>query len=160
MSQLTPETRKIILDEIEKWRKDGLVSPTFAQNLGKRYQVEPVSPVAPDEVPRSLPTDKETGQPLPAAPQPVNPAVTSAAPAPATPRPSLMQTLLSETSIKIALYLGAFFVIASALILAALVATLRLPILLAAAALFGGAALALKKRLPQPSFILWLVFSP
>lgn len=70
-----------------------------------------------------------------------------------------MQALLSKTSIKIALYLGAFFVIASALILAALVETLRLPILLGVSVLFGGGALALKKRLPQPSFILWLVFS-
>lgn len=79
--------------------------------------------------------------------------------APAAPRPSLAQALLSETSIKIALYLGAFFVIAAALILAALVETLRLPILLGVSILFGSGALALKKRLPQPSFVLWLVFS-
>jgi hypothetical protein len=153
MNQLSPEARKALLEEIEKWRKEGLVSPTLAQILSKRYQVEPVSLVAPDETTRGLPADKDIGQPIPASAQP------AAAPAPTGPRPTLMQTLLSETSIKIALYLGAFFVIAAALILAALVAILRLPILLVVATLFGGAALALKKRLPQPSYILWLVFS-
>jgi uncharacterized membrane protein len=37
---MNPETNKILLDEIEKWRKEGLISPTFAQVLSKRYQVE------------------------------------------------------------------------------------------------------------------------
>jgi len=169
MSQLPLENRKIILDEIEKWRQEGLISLTFAQNLGKRYQLDPVSPVALEQTPHSpvlpapvpqvqvsfaegLPAVEENEPPLPAISQ------TAASPVP-TLRPTLAQTLLSETSIKIALYLGAFFVIAAALILAALVASLRLPMLIGVAILFGGAALALKKRLPQPSFILWLVFS-
>jgi len=47
------------------------------------------------------------------------------------------QTLLSETSIKIALYLGAFLVIAAAAILAALVEAARLPILAAVTIGFG-----------------------
>ena len=159
MNQLSSEARKILLEEIEKWRKEGLISPTFAQVLSKRYQVESVSTVAPEPTTHNLPTDKEAGQPIPAMTQPVESSVPSTAAVLAGPRPTLIQTLLSETSIKIALYLGAFFVIAAALILAALVAILRLPILLVVAALFGGAALALKKRLPQPSYILWLVFS-
>lgn len=152
MNQLSPEARKVLLEEIEKWRKEGLVSSTFAQVLSKRYQDEPVSTVAPKPATPSLSAGKEAGQPLPATVQPVE------IPTPAGPRPTLMQTLLSETSVKIALYLGAFFVIAAALILAALVAMLRLPILLVVAVLFGAAALALKKRLPQPSYILWVVF--
>ena len=70
-----------------------------------------------------------------------------------------MQTLLNESSIKIYLYLGAFFVIASALILAAVVEAARLPILAAATLGFGGAAFVIRKRLPQPSFALFIVFS-
>ncbi len=80
-------------------------------------------------------------------------------PQPAAPRPGLTQTLLSETSIKIALYLGAFFVIAAAAILAALVEAARLPILLGATALFAGGAVLTRARLPQPSFALFIVFS-
>jgi hypothetical protein len=161
MNQPSPEIRKILLEEIEKWRKEGLVSPTFAAILSKRYEAESASVVVPDETPRGLPT-KESVSLLPSGSESVSsiPLLpVSASPLPPVARPTLMQTLLSETSIKIALYLGAFFVIAAALILAALVAILRLPILLIVATLFGGAALALKKRLPQPSFILWLVFS-
>jgi hypothetical protein len=67
--------------------------------------------------------------------------------------------LLSEASIKVYLYLGAFFVIASALILAALVQAARLPILAAATLAFGAGALFIRKRLPQPSFALFIVFS-
>ncbi len=70
-----------------------------------------------------------------------------------------MQTLLSEASIKVYLYLGAFFVIASALILAAVVEAARLPILAVATLSFGGVALGIRKRLPQPSFAFFIVFS-
>ena len=71
---------------------------------------------------------------------------------PEGPRPSLLQTLVSEASIKIYLYLGAFFVIASAAILGAAIPELRLPILIMATLIFGGLAVAIKKKLPQPSF--------
>ncbi len=140
MSQIPPETRKIILEEIKKWQQDGLITDSVARDLARRYEPASAKPTAPEAA-------------SPAAPLAPAPAV------PPTPRPNLTQTLLSETSIKIALYLGAFFVIAAALILAALVEVLRLPILLVVTTIFGGAALALKKRLPQPSFILFLVFS-
>lgn len=76
-----------------------------------------------------------------------------------TQRRTLTQALLSETSIKIALYLGSFFVIASAIILATLVASARLPILIGGTTIFGVGALAVNKRLPQPSFALFIVFS-
>src|SRR4030095_10162658 len=56
-------------------------------------------------------------------------------------------------------YLGAFFVIASALILAAIVEAARLPILVVATLAFGAGALIIRKRLPQPSFALFVVFS-
>jgi hypothetical protein len=136
MSPLNPESRQILLTEIEKWRQDGLISPATADLLRQRYQ-----PPAP-------PKPVEAHSAKPAIP-----------PAPPAPKPTLAQTLLSEASIKVFLYLGAFFVIAAALISAALVEILRFPILLLVAFLFGAGALALKKRLPQPSFILWVVFS-
>jgi hypothetical protein len=70
-----------------------------------------------------------------------------------------MQSLLSETSINVALYLGAFFVIGAGLVLSALVEAARLPILASVTALFGAASLLLERRLPRPSFVLFLVFS-
>lgn len=151
MSQISPDQRTFILNEIETWRKEGLISLTFAQNLGKRYQLETAKPVAPEPTPPGPAAEETSEQPLQASPAPQV--------SPTAHAPSLLQTLTSEASIKVALYLGAFFVIAAALILAALVENLRLPTLLGVAFLFGIGALVIKKRLPQPSFILWLVFS-
>jgi hypothetical protein len=88
----------------------------------------------------------------------VRPASTAAL-APPAPRPSLTQILLSETTIQVALYLGAFFVVAAAFILAALFDVLRLPILGLATVGFLGSALGLKRRLPTASFVLFTVFS-
>ncbi|NCP87314.1 hypothetical protein GW781_11420 [bacterium] len=130
MDELEPETQKIILQEIEKWRKERLISDAGAAALSRRYQ-PPASQPAP--------------QPLPAAV------------VPPAPRPSLMQTLTSESSIKTFLYLGAFFVLASAFILGMLLDFLRLPILLITDFLFAAATFQQRKRLPQASFILWLV---
>jgi len=79
------------------------------------------------------------------------------------PRPSLGQSFTSESFIKTFLYLGAFFVIASALIFAAMIAlvstSLRLLVLAVVGLSFGGAALKIKKDMPQPSFIFWLIFA-
>lgn len=153
MSQYSPEQIQFILDEIATWRKDGLLTERGAQILRRRYETAQAALSAPLPKP-TPPLHPPPDSALPSA-SPLQPAVDSAPPS-ASPLPSIF---LSEASIKIALYLGAFFVIAAALILAALVETLRLPILLGVSALFGGGALALKKRLSQPSFILWLVFS-
>lgn len=152
MSNYTPEQIQFILEEIEKWRKDGLLTERGAQLLRRRYEVLP--PVSPS-IPPALEPDTSVAQPDHSISTP--PGSPASQPAPATF--PLATVLLSEASIKIALYLGAFFVIAAALILAALVETLRLPVLIGISAMFAGGALALKKRLPQPSFILWLVFS-
>ncbi len=147
LSKLDRRTRQAILDEIETWQKQGILQAEQALVMRARYDFD-LQPAAPLPKP----------QVAPASPPPA-----SAPAAPASPssemHPSLTQTLLSETSIKIALYLGAFFVIAAAAILAAVIEAARLPILLAATALFGGAALAIRKRLPQPSFTLFIVFS-
>ncbi len=149
MSEYSPEQIQFILSEIEKWRKDGLLTERGAQILRRRYEIPP-APSDTASVPESAQSVSSSASSSVSTIHPLSESVA---------RPSLAQALLSETSIKIALYLGAFFVIAAALILAALVETLRLPILLGVSTLFGGGALALKKRLPQPSFVLWLVFS-
>ncbi len=185
MSDYNPEEIELLLEEIEKWLQEGLLTEEKAQILRKRYQTllatpsaelplsesEPSSIEAESPVPKSVPAPAESPVPK-SVPAPAESPVPKSVPAPAesltvsTPSApptsssaSLASIFLSESSIKIALYLGAFFVIAAALILAALVETLRLPILVGASLLFGTGALLLKKRLQQPSFILWLVFS-
>jgi hypothetical protein len=124
--------RNLILKEIDEWQKDGLMEPHQAEVLRRHYDFDiksaapsvAVSTKTPEEDRRST-----TTKPVEQIEKP-----------PAGPRPSLTQTLLSEASIKVYLYLGAFFVIASALILAALVEAARLPILAVATWLSANAS--------------------
>ena len=163
--QLTTNQRHLILSEIENWQKIGLIYPNHAIVLKRGYDFD----IIPSSEPPVQAQPKAEPQAVPApvvmpvkVEIPITPDLAPAArPAaePAGPRPTLTQTLLSETSIKIALYLGAFFVVAAATILAALVAALRLPLLLATTVLFGVTALGIRKRLPLPSFVLFIVFS-
>ncbi|MFL7869286.1 MAG: hypothetical protein AB8I58_10680, partial [Anaerolineales bacterium] len=146
--KLNRKERQNILAEIASWEKEGLIPADQADVIRQRYDFD-VKPAAPLPDSSTHPT-----QPEPATVQ-ENPPHPQSAP----PRASLTQTLLSETSIKIALYLGAFFVIAAAAILAAVVEAARLPILLVATALFAGGSLITRARLPQPSFALFIVFS-
>lgn len=140
--------RNLLLKEIDAWQQDGLLEPQRAEVLRRRYDFD------------SKPATSHTPVPVAAAQEPLQQsAPANIESAPAVPRPSLTQTLLSESSIKVYLYLGAFFVIASALILAAVVEAARLPILVAATSAFGGGAFLLRRRLPQPSFALFIVFS-
>lgn len=150
LNKVDPEDREFLLREIREWERDGLLPADSARVIKQRYSFHVVAPPA---APKPV-MDARPGAPAPgkeSSPLPVS--------VPTGPRPSLTQTLLSEASIKIYLYLGAFFVIASALILAALVEAARLPILAVATLAFGGSALVLRKRLPQPSFALFIVFS-
>jgi len=142
INKLNSGDRKFILSEIEKWEADGLLEPSNADVIKQRYNFDTTS--------QPVQVIEKTTSPESIASQPI---------ILAQPRPSLMQTLLSESSIKIYLYLGAFFVIASALILAAVVEAARLTILVAATSAFGGGAFIIRKRLPQPSFALFIVFS-
>lgn len=128
-SRLPLSIRQTIVTEIDRWQADGLLSAQLTGLLRQRYTFDP--PVA----------------------------ARAAAPAEARPAPTLSEVLLSETTIKVALYLGAFFVLAAAAILAAVFELLRLPILAAATLGFLAAALLLKRRLPQASFVLFVVFS-
>ncbi len=147
IARLDRPTRQAILREIETWQEQGLLSAEQADLLRLRYNFD-LHPAAPPSAPE---------------PAPVSPVVEASsvtpAPLPAKAPLTLTQTLLSETSIKIALYLGAFFVIAAAAILAAVVESARLPILLIATLLFGIASLVIRPRLPQPGFVLFIVFS-
>lgn len=148
--------REMILHEIDEWQADGLIEEHRAEILRRHYDFD-LRPGLPVQEPAGPPVEANPTLPLESAevhePRPPVPA------RPAAPRPSLTQVLLSETSIRIYLYLGAFFVIASAAILAALVEAARLPILLIATAAFAAGAVGFKKRLPQPSFAFSIVFS-
>jgi len=144
LSRLSKYDRLTVLKEIEAWEENGLIEAHQAEVLSGRYDFETKSRVSSKPVAPTIPEEQHAG-PLEVVP--------------AGPRPSLMQTLLSEASIKVYLYLGAFFVIASALILAAVVEAARLPILAVATLSFGGVALGIRKRLPQPSFAFFIVFS-
>lgn len=128
-SRLSASARQTILSELERWQADGLLTSPLAEVLRQRYVFDP----------------PETAK--------------VASPGEAKPAPSLSEVLLSETTIKVALYLGAFFVLAAAAILAAVIEELRLPLLGAATLGFLAAALLLKRRLPQASFVLFVVFS-
>jgi hypothetical protein len=154
INKMNREERLSILREIKKWEEDEVLDSARAEVIKQRYNFDispaPVQPKPVAETRQGTLVNETGVAPEPAAAQPAS--------AP-QPRPSVMQTLLSESSVKIYLYLGAFFVIASALILAALVEAARLPILVAATLAFGGGAFLLRKRLPQPSFALFIVFS-
>ncbi len=177
--RLKAEEQRFILQELNDWQMRGLIGDDQARALRSRYRVvfKPAPVLSKVEGPGlESPETAESAPQPPAVPPPPIQASSPPKPAlsavegpalsavegpirPTQPRPSLAQLLLSETAIKTFLYLGAFFVIAAAVILAALVEVLRLPILSVAVLAFGGTAVAIKKRLPQPSFVLFIVFS-
>jgi len=146
-SKLDRPLRRILLGQINEWEEDDLLDMQTAEVLRRRYDYD----FAPQSAPVAVPDHQ--ADLTPAATPALQPAQ------PEAPRPSLLQTLTSEASIKIYLYLGAFFVIAAAAILGAVVPELRLPILILGTFIFGGLAVVIRKRLPQPSFALFIVFS-
>jgi hypothetical protein len=172
-SRLNPDLRSAILREIQTWSEQGLIDPERAKVLAHRYnfdsplarQIEPVvqiiiptmtHPFAGQAISQSAPIQPLTPAPVtpePEEPQPVGPVK------PAEPSLTLSERLLSQNTINIALYLGAFMVVGAAMILAVLVEETRLPILLGITALFAAGSIAIKRRLPQPSFVLFVVFS-
>jgi len=163
-SKLGRDERYALLKEIEGWVKSGLLDKIQADVLKRRYDFDisplPIQPVlAPVKETATSPTQNHAMLSASSAELTKPASALSAKPIPAGPRPTLLQTLLSETSIKIALYLGAFFVIASAVILGALVEAARLPTLIIGTIIFGIFSVAIRKRLPQPSFALFIVFS-
>ena len=159
ISMAPKNIRQAVLQEIDEWQKDGLIEAHRAEVLRQRYDFD-VRPGIPSKAAPAIPPaaapirEIPAPQPIPSAPvTPVKPALAAA------PRPTLTQVLFSETSTKIYLYLGALFVIVAAAILAALVEAARLPVLLIATFAFAAGAVGFKRRLPQPSFALAIVFS-
>jgi hypothetical protein len=140
--------RYVILRELDEWVKSDLLDRRSADLIRRRYDFDfEAAPIQP-AIPQAEEKVSEAG-----------PAIPMERSEPEGPRPSLLQTLTSEAAIKIYLYLGAFFVIAAATLVGAAVPALRLPILVIGSLVFGGLSLAIKKRLPQPSFALFIVFS-
>lgn len=171
ISKLTQPNRSIVLREIQSWSEQGIIDPERAKVLAHRYNFD-IAPIKPSPSEPALeiarpPTPQPATPviPQPESPRPVTPATATIEPAkpeptkPTAPPLSLSQRLLSQTTINIALYLGAFLVVGAAVILAYLVEVTRLPILLGVTILFVGGSIAIKKRLPQASFTLFIVFS-
>lgn len=153
-TDISKQSRMLILREINTWKNSGLLEPHRADVLRRRYDfdIHEGVPVKQTVEKTAEPTEEqkvEANESAPGeAPEIVFP-----------PRQTFTQSLLSETSIGIYLYLGAFFVISAAAILAALVESARLPILLLTTVAFAVAAIGFKVRLPQPSFAFGVVFS-
>ena len=147
-NRINRKGRETLLREIDIWEKQELIGKKTAEVLKRRYDFD----IAPQAKPQAVPATQ-------IVPTPVAPVTPPQPKVPPEPRPSLLQTLTSESAIRIYLYLGAFFVIAAAAILGAVVPELRLPILIVGTLVFGGLSVAIKKRLPQPSFALFIVFS-
>ncbi len=126
----TANGRNFFLNEITGLEKDGILPVETAQVLRNRYSLSPA-------LPQPSKSAASAGHPL------------------GRGQPSLGQILLSDTTLKIALYLGAFFMVVAAFILAALVEVARVPVLTALTAIFFGAAFYLKKRIPLASFVLY-----
>jgi hypothetical protein len=136
-------TRRILLQEITDWEKLGFLENEKAEVIRRRYDFD-FAQAAEKDPKKTAPAESATVKEETEA---------------TGPRPTFLQSLLSETNIKIALYLGAFFVIASAAILGAFVDYFRIPLLIIGTVVFGGLSVAIRKRLPQPSFALFIVFS-
>ena len=130
-SRIPLRERQVIAGEIIQWEKDGLLNEGQSQILKQRYDFD-------------------------FARTPIDQTPTEAQPKEAKAKATLAQTLFSEASIKVALYLGAFFVIAAAMIFAAAIEELRLPILIFFTLLFGGGSVIITKKLPQPSFTFFI----
>ncbi|KAA3648071.1 MAG: hypothetical protein DWQ07_03505 [Chloroflexi bacterium] len=144
-NRLAKRWREIVIGQISKWIKDDLIDAKQGHVLRQRYNFD----MAPATV---------AGTEVAEAPIQVERTKAQEEKPPKPPR-TLSEILFSETTIRLALYLGAFFVIAAAFILAAAIETLRLPILSVVTLGFFLAALALRKHLPQASFVLFIVFS-
>jgi hypothetical protein len=153
-NKLTMGNRFVVLNEINEWEKLGLLDKSKSSVLRRRYDFDAAPAAKPADEP-SLSQEKPIDTVQPAKESPFDFAQGEKA----TPRLTLTQTLLSEANIKISLYLGAFFVVASAAILGAFVDIFRIPLLILGTVFFGGTSIAIRKRLPQPSFALFIVFS-
>ncbi len=124
-------TRRTLVHLIQSWLKEEILNSDQAALLSNRFNFD-------------LRADGRAAKAKPSAPR--------------QPR-SLSDILLSPGTIRTALYLGAFFILAAAFIFAGLLEPLRVFILFVTTAGFLVTALALKKKLADASFILFIIFS-
>ena len=160
LTSLPVAVREKLFTELVRWERDGLIFAGQANILKGRMATEPIHWKQP------TPIKQPEANVAATAFDPPNPQVTALTASNQAVRGdtrqersefSLSKLLLSETSIRIALFLGAFFVLASAIILMALVEVARLPILGVTTLGFYAGAASLKRRLPLASFVLFLV---
>ena len=137
---------------ISRWAEQALITGAQASALTASLVPPAAAPAAP------APAQAASAAPARQSPR-AEAAPKKTTERPASPAPSLSQILFSETSIRIALFLGGFLVVAAALILAALVEVARLPVLLGLAAVSGAGAVLSRRRLPLPSFVLYIIFA-
>ncbi|WKZ38637.1 MAG: hypothetical protein QY328_10255 [Anaerolineales bacterium] len=157
-NRLDRGTRYVILQEINEWVRANLLDSQNADLIRRRYDFDFEPSTAAQTPPAPVPVQAAEAK-AEAKPAGTQPAVPLERREPEGPRPSLLQTLTSEAAIRIYLYLGAFFVIAAATFVGWAIPEFRLPILLFGTFAFGMLSVAIKKRLPQPSFALFIVFS-
>ena len=119
--------RGVILSAIQAWESEGLLPSHVARVIRHRYKVRPL----PKKEARAKAAPKD-GR-------------------------NISQLLLSETSVKVALYLGAFFILTASFILAAIVEVARLPIISAVTLGAIISAWVLYRRIPLASFILSMI---
>ncbi len=120
INKLNQSNRGVVLREIQSWSEQGLIDPERAKVLAHRYNYD-MSPVV-SPAPSAGAIKNPTLQPAPSS-RPPSPTPQVEAPAgsqtePAEPPLTLSERLLSQTTVNIALYLGAFLVIGAAVILA------------------------------------------
>jgi hypothetical protein len=120
---------QVIHTQIKDWQADKLITSQQADVLRERYPLEVTQPKQ---------QKKKASQ---------------------APTRSLKDMLLSEAAVKIALYLGAFFIIAAAFIFAVAIESARVPILTLVVFAGFGTAGVLFKRLPQVSFVFFTIGS-
>ena len=127
--------RRLIVSQIGQWEQEGLITPEQGKLLSQRYNFDfTQSAAAPSKSAK------------PKAPQ---------------PKRSLMEIMLSDTSIKVILYLGSLFVIGFAYLIASVIESVffQFVLLFLLTAGFLGASMLLFKRLNQASIVLFIVFS-
>ncbi len=144
--RLSEVDRKKLVGCIRSWSNYSLITPAQADLLSASLFPQPAA-----LTPRSIPAVARPAE-LTIPPSAVREG-------PVAPSPSLHQALFSETSIRIVLYLGGFLIVAAALILAALVEVARLPVLLCLEAAAAAGAILSRRRLPLPSFVLYIILA-
>lgn len=134
---LSRQLREWLVKQFAQWEGENLLRPEQTAVLSRRFDFDSGSTAA-------------QAVAKPASPRPESQP---------KPKRSLGEVLMSESTIKTALYLGAFFIVMAAFIFSALLPMLRIPILGGVAVLFLAGSVGLKRSLGQASFVLFTLYS-